>query len=229
MLLGQHALAVCSRRVCGRVAQLVRALVSHTRGPGFESLRDHCPIEAAPVTVVLQVTEDMRSLLVRLLLASVVASVVVSAAPAVVGGQQGSSSAIPPGQARPELTLQLRQRLLSTGMTPDQIRARLSSSGYPDDLLDQYLPGAQGPAKAPTTEVYNALQELGIADGTDVAFYRAIQSDSTSRSARDSLLRTRDPSYRRDSLERASTPKFVVRADVADSLARVDSGFNIYG
>jgi glycosyltransferase involved in cell wall biosynthesis len=28
-----------SRR--GRVAQLVRALVSHTRGPGFESLRDH--------------------------------------------------------------------------------------------------------------------------------------------------------------------------------------------
>src|SRR5688572_33362658 len=25
----------------GRVAQLVRALVSHTRGPGFESLRDH--------------------------------------------------------------------------------------------------------------------------------------------------------------------------------------------
>jgi hypothetical protein len=29
--------------VCGRVAQLVRALVSHTRGPGFESLRDHLP------------------------------------------------------------------------------------------------------------------------------------------------------------------------------------------
>ncbi len=25
----------------GRVAQLVRALVSHTRGPGFKSLRDH--------------------------------------------------------------------------------------------------------------------------------------------------------------------------------------------
>ena len=28
-------------KVEGRVAQLVRALVSHTRGPGFESLRDH--------------------------------------------------------------------------------------------------------------------------------------------------------------------------------------------
>src|SRR5450755_2124370 len=29
----------------GRVAQLVRALVSHTRGPGFKSLRDHDAIE----------------------------------------------------------------------------------------------------------------------------------------------------------------------------------------
>jgi hypothetical protein len=29
------------RALPGRVAQLVRALVSHTRGPGFESLRDH--------------------------------------------------------------------------------------------------------------------------------------------------------------------------------------------
>src|SRR5450432_1813988 len=29
----------------GRVAQLVRALVSHTRGPGFESLRDHDAFE----------------------------------------------------------------------------------------------------------------------------------------------------------------------------------------
>src|SRR5688572_19570162 len=31
----------------GRVAQLVRALVSHTRGPGFESLRDHFYIRFA--------------------------------------------------------------------------------------------------------------------------------------------------------------------------------------
>ena len=32
---------VCVSAGRGRVAQLVRALVSHTRGPGFESLRDH--------------------------------------------------------------------------------------------------------------------------------------------------------------------------------------------
>ena len=34
-------------RVIGRVAQMVRALVSHTRGPGFDSLRDH--FDPAPV------------------------------------------------------------------------------------------------------------------------------------------------------------------------------------
>ena len=33
----------------GRVAQLVRALVSHTRGPGFESLRDHGNAEGPAV------------------------------------------------------------------------------------------------------------------------------------------------------------------------------------
>lgn len=42
MLLGWHTLALAGRcSATGRVAQLVRALVSHTRGPGFESLRDH--------------------------------------------------------------------------------------------------------------------------------------------------------------------------------------------
>jgi hypothetical protein len=39
----------------GRVAQLVRALVSHTRGPGFESLRDHARPE---VTKVLPSTNN---------------------------------------------------------------------------------------------------------------------------------------------------------------------------
>ena len=36
------------RDVAGRVAQLVRALVSHTRGPGFESLRDHSTADGGP-------------------------------------------------------------------------------------------------------------------------------------------------------------------------------------
>ncbi|MFP5356577.1 MAG: hypothetical protein ACLGIK_15795, partial [Gemmatimonadota bacterium] len=34
-------------------------------------------------------------------------------------------------QARPELIQQLRQRLVSSGMTREQIRARLRAEGYP--------------------------------------------------------------------------------------------------
>ena len=45
-------------------------------------------------------------------------------------------------QARPELVQQLRQRLVQSGMTSEQIHARLRAEGYPEDLLDAYLPGA---------------------------------------------------------------------------------------
>jgi polysaccharide export outer membrane protein len=115
-------------------------------------------------------------------------------------------------------------------MTPEQVHARLLAEGYPEDLLDGYLPGSQGAAKAPVPDTYNALQELGIADSTDVAFFRAIQSDSTSRSARDSLLGMRDTSGHRDTLALAAARnRFFSRADVADSLARLDSGYNIFG
>ena len=48
MLLTPCALAVFANARCGRVAQLVRALVSHTRGPGFESLRDHARWQRGP-------------------------------------------------------------------------------------------------------------------------------------------------------------------------------------
>jgi protein involved in polysaccharide export with SLBB domain len=133
-------------------------------------------------------------------------------------------------QARPELVQQLRQRLITTGMTREQIHARLRAEGYPEDLLDAYLPGAAGTAEAPTTETYSALEELGIADSSDVAFFRALQSDSTTNAARDSLLRSRDSLYRDTVAIRFERDRRrVVRTDVADSLIRLDSGYNIYG
>src|SRR4051812_32386199 len=132
-------------------------------------------------------------------------------------------------QARPELIQQLRQRLVTSGMTRDQIHARLRAEGYPEDLLDPYLPGGTGSAQAPTGDLYNAVQELGISDSSDVAFLRAIQSDSLSVAARDSLIRTRDSLFRRDTLDRNRQRRLVVRSDVADSIARSDSGYNIYG
>jgi hypothetical protein len=41
-----------------------------------------------------------------------------------------------------------------SGLTDDQIRARLRAAGYPDSLLDQYLPGS---ADTPTSAIQPAV------------------------------------------------------------------------
>jgi polysaccharide biosynthesis/export protein len=101
-------------------------------------------------------------------------------------------------QNRPDLLNQLRQRLGGSGLTPDQIRARLRAQGYPDNLLDSYLQsdgrnGSTGTADPtggsaavgaasgaagnigtnsamPPSDVFQALRELGIADSSDFDF-----------------------------------------------------------
>lgn len=128
-------------------------------------------------------------------------------------------------QARPEVVEQLRQKLLSSGMTREQIHARLRAEGYPEDLLDPYLPGSRGTPDEPSSDLYNAMQELGIADSTDVAIFRGLQADTLPLAIRDSLLRLRDTLSRDTSSARPRT----IRADVADSIARLDSGYNIFG
>ena len=45
-------------------------------------------------------------------------------------------------QNQPDLVRQLRERLQESGLTDDQIRARLRAAGYPENILDQYLSGA---------------------------------------------------------------------------------------
>ncbi|MEK7401006.1 MAG: SLBB domain-containing protein [Gemmatimonadota bacterium] len=132
-------------------------------------------------------------------------------------------------QARPELVQQLRQRLVTSGMTREQIHARLRAEGYPEDLLDAYLPGSGMAAQAPTSDLYSAIQELGIADSSDVSVLRLLQTDTLPPNVRDSLLRSRDTLFRTDSLGRREPRRMVVRADVEDSIARLDSGFNIFG
>jgi hypothetical protein len=52
-------------------------------------------------------------------------------------------------QARPDLVAQLRQRMMTSGMTPEQIRSRLRAEGYPENLLDPYLAGATGRPRSP--------------------------------------------------------------------------------
>src|SRR2546423_6371749 len=138
----------------GRVAQLVRALLSHSRGPGFESLRDHSNLNSNPFADAINL--KLRWSLIVVLFAA-------ATLPA-VAQQPTAEQAKQMLQANPALLDQLKQRILSSGLTPDQVRARLRAEGYPENLLDAYLPGATGAADSTvsTSEVFSALTKLGI-------------------------------------------------------------------
>lgn len=103
--------------------------------------------------------------------------------PALVSAQATTRPSAQEAQAllstRPDLVAQLRQRLMTSGMTPEQVRARLRAEGYPETLLDAYLPGgAASKDSLPTNDVFDAVRALGISDSTDVEALRVL-SQST--------------------------------------------------
>jgi len=72
-----------------------------------------------------------------------------------------SRSQIETLRRNPEL---VRQQIQQSGLTPDQIRDRLRAAGYPDTLLNAYMPGLRT-APAPSTlgpEELSAIQALGL-------------------------------------------------------------------
>lgn len=95
---------------------------------------------------------------------------------------------------QPGLGDQLRRRIQSSGLTVDQLRARLRSAGYPENLIDQYL-GASAPgvaAPAPSAEMVRAAAQLGL---IDLSF-----SGDTTGGRRDRLVLTPADSFLIDSL-----------------------------
>jgi polysaccharide biosynthesis/export protein len=202
----------------------------------------------------------MTRLLLRPLLAVGVFLFLAAALPAQTVSPQQAQQLL---QSRPDLLNQLRQRLGSSGLTPDQIRARLRAQGYPDNLLDQYLQGegrgAGGNAAAdllggsagagagaagaaggltgasamPTSDVFSALRELGIADSSDFDFpddtnrTRRIRGDSLATPF-DSLLDPRIPTDLRGRNGRRLTPFEQYMWLRTDSIQR-DSGLKVFG
>src|SRR5687767_7297482 len=45
-------------------------------------------------------------------------------------------------QNQPDMVRQLREKLAQSGLSEDQIRARLRAAGYPESFLNDYLAGA---------------------------------------------------------------------------------------
>jgi polysaccharide export outer membrane protein len=142
-------------------------------------------------------------------------------------------------QNNPALLQQLRQRIMTSGLTPDQVRARLRAEGYPETLLDAYLPGSTGMPDSTTNseDIFAAITQLGIADTTDVDLLRCginadtlaiadtlanglVDTTQNKRRVQDrrNTLRTRCLAQQ-DSLTRGLTKKKV----------DADSGFVIFG
>lgn len=66
---------------------------------------------------------------------------------------------------RPDLVAQVRERILTSGLSAAEIRARLVAAGYPSDLLDSYLPNVPEPgASSVDDRVFAAARALGFAD-----------------------------------------------------------------
>jgi len=81
---------------------------------------------------------------------------------------------------RPELVDQLRDRLGTSGLTPDQVRERLRASGYPENMLDQYLGSGTGNAgttggQLPSGSTLDAMRALGALSPKEVDSLKAMQ------------------------------------------------------
>jgi protein involved in polysaccharide export with SLBB domain len=82
-------------------------------------------------------------------------------------------------QQRPEMAQQLRDRLGTSGLSPDQVRERLRASGYPENMLDSYLggggaAGASG-GGAPSASTFEAMRALGALSPKEADSLKALQ------------------------------------------------------
>jgi len=142
-------------------------------------------------------------------------------------------------QNNPALLQQLRQRIMTSGLTPDQVRARLRAEGYPEHLLDAYLPGATGTTDttAVSGEVFSALTQLGIADTTEVDLLRCgVNPDSLTipDTLRSGLIDTTKTPFliadrRRSARERCLAQEDSLKRGLKTNRMEIDSGFVIFG
>jgi len=123
-----------------------------------------------------------RRILPALAWCALVAALVVLATPLraqVPSGQQLPS----PDQAQqilrnqPQLVEQLRQRLEQSGLTPDQVRSRLRAAGYPENMLDDYVQGADTTRMAQySPRTLDAVRALGILSESEADSLRLVDS-----------------------------------------------------
>jgi polysaccharide biosynthesis/export protein len=112
-------------------------------------------------------------------------------------------------QSRPDLGARIRSYLANSGLTPDQVRARLNAAGYPAGLLDAYLgsSSAAGTGAQVDGQVLDALRALGFQSEEDRPLMAADSVAGRPGSQRRDLPTTSDsvPIFGLDVFHRVST------------------------
>ncbi|HEY4304165.1 MAG TPA: SLBB domain-containing protein [Gemmatimonadaceae bacterium] len=132
-------------------------------------------------------------------------------------------------QNDPSLLGRLQQMMAQSGMTTDQVRQRLRAAGYPESLLDQYLPGGQADSTAlPAEETFTAIRALGIGDSSSVDSLSSIARARRAAKAHadsvfvDSLQLAIQNDTTRSALRSILTSRALQRE-------QADSGFQVFG
>lgn len=133
-------------------------------------------------------------------------------------------------QNNPALVARLQQMMQSSGLSPDEIRARLRAQGYPESLLDQYLPGGTRPDSlaVPGEDIFAAVRALGITDSLSVDSLTVFAKTKRVRQAKvdSAFLDTLQKALKNDTLL-AAVRTLMKSRDLAH--AGQDSGFKIFG
>lgn len=135
-------------------------------------------------------------------------------------------------QTNPSLVLRLQQMMLQSGLSPDEIRARLRAQGYPENFLDQYMPGAKAGADSlsiPGEDIFSAVRALGISDTLAV--------DSLTNFAKGRRMKqVRNDSAFFDTLQKMVRTDTVAAAAIRSLLKsrelqrdQIDSGYVVFG
>lgn len=96
------------------------------------------------------------------------------AGPAPLHAQQPTQAQIERAIAtRPGAGSTIRQRIQSSGLTPDQIRQRLRAAGYSEALLDQFLTAGADTSAMPSDSAFRAVTALGLVDREEAAALQA--------------------------------------------------------
>ncbi len=163
---------------------------------------------------------------------ALVAALAILAAPAAARAQQlPTQSQAMQALNDPAIVARLRQQLQNSGLTPDQVRQRLTAMGYPSSMLDAVLggAGAADSSFALTPDVYAAVRQLGIMDSTALDSLRlvGVRRQQTKAKLDSALLDSIGKAIRNDTAA-ANSLRALLAARAADS-AVVDSGFTVFG